>query len=497
MFEVLANILWDIYRLLLGMLPVINLSLYGVKGDGINDDGAIITDIINSRANGVKDVVIRLDDNKIYKGDITISKAKVTITGRAVINGTLKLHFTTPTYTQIRVEGVAIDNLDRSKPAVSLKNCRSFVFFGCKLMYSSYGFLFEDLGVKKHSGACIIDHCTFYHNNYDLYCDNTTTGYIDYQVMDIQLTNNQMNGTKITSVHLKGADGLLVSGNTMFMGAWDLKESDKTNNIFVSHTNYCRIVNNNLFEAGCESIKINKYRNLVISENNIGWAGQRILSAGIRLSGTLSSDDSRLVNSIVNNNNIDSCSMYGILVESYVYGLEIANNSILFDLGNQFYYGDETYDLNDRKSIKTTSAVSGWLLICNNTYPNSYSDIYITNDNGGVMVVNDRDKDGGLVNRGETKVNITNALSGTSLNSVDNTYSKHDMIIIDSSRTNALEISNIGTAKEYEEITILNLSALVTFAAAGSMKLKNPEVTSFAQNTLKKFKHYNGNWYEI
>ena len=468
---------------------------YGAKGDGINADGELITEMINTLADGTKTFTLTIPDNFTFLGDITISKSKVKIKGKGTIKGTVKYWYDVKTYTNNSIEDVEIDCVDRSKPCVSFKNCYAWKTSNVDYKNASHALKIEDIGAR-HSGRFIIDHCRFYNNDYELYVNNDVSGYEYFQLVDVQFTNNQIYDSRITGIFGRGVDGLLVDRNTFFMAGYQAQSAIKERNIDLYNINFCIISGNNLFEAGLESILIGKYMNTQICHNNIAWPGQRLLSAAIRMYGTSKLDDTRLVNSKIHGNNIDSPTMYGIKLDSYVYGLSVTDNDILFDASNSRYYGDEVFSASDRRAIKTDSTVEEYVLFANNNYPNSTCDIYINNKLNGVRVLGDRSTGGRVVNLGEARTEITDSFAASSMDMANDTFSKYDMLIITPARTLDMVIKNLGTGVENKEITMLNLSAAnITFSEVDEMRLKGE--TTFAVNTMRKFKHYSGLWYEV
>lgn len=468
---------------------------YGAIGDGINADGELITEMINTFADNTNIFTLTIPDNFTFLGDITISKSKVQIKGKGTIKGTVKYDYDVKTYTNNAIEGVTIDCVDRSKPCISFKNCYTWKASNVDYKNSSKSLLIEDIG-ERHSGRFIIDHCRFYNNDYELYINNDVSGYEYFQLVDVQFTNNQIYDSRITGIFGRGVDGLLIGANTFFVAGYQAQSAIKERNIDLFNINFCIITENNLFEAGLESILIGKYMNTQICHNNIAWPGQRLLSAAIRMYGTSKLDDTRLINSKIHGNNIDSPTMYGIKLDSYVYGLSVTDNDILFDASNSRYYGDEVFSVSDRRAIKTDSTVEEYVLFANNNYPNSTCDIYINNKLNGVRVLGDRSTGGRVVNLGEARTEITDSFAASSMDMADDTFSKYDMLIITPARTLDLLIKNLGTGVENKEITMLNLSAAnITFSEVDEMRLKSE--TTFAVNTMRKFKHYNGLWYEV
>lgn len=509
--ESIDNSLTNVNNLVNEILPQIELnvmSISGVKGDGINDDGHIISEFINNSSGNIK---LKFNGNKIFKGNIEIvNKRNITLFGNCTILGTVKFIYDTPTYTNNKVINITIqpyetrqNYTDVTLNCVYLENCRQIKFDNCVFRYGLCGIKLADIQSRKHSGCMIINSCTFDNCNYDLYAYNDNYG--EYLLMDTTITNSQSYSCRINSIYVKNADGLILSNNTFFMAGHTIGEKQKKNNILINGANFVIINNNNLFEAGEEAIKISNFQNTVITGNNIAWCGQCKLSAGIKLISTGASNSAKesLVRANINNNNIENSSLYGIEIYGYFQGLNIQSNSIMMNTGT-YYYGDETYDVKNVRAIKLYEeyAKSSSIVIANNNYYYNIDDI---GNYRNVKVINNLSKNG-IINRGYRIESFTDSKwSNTSLNLTDNTvFSINDILVIPEERTANLNIQSIGVAIEFKTIKIINLNATKEIkitnnhtTATYPMVLKGNTTVTLGKNESRSFMFYKNIWIEI
>lgn len=484
------------------------MEIEGIEGNGINDDGAVITAYIANSTD--EQLSLYFPPSKIFRGDITISRGNVNITGKGTINGTLKCDFETETYADIRINDVKIKPYmtngsieSKSKPCVLLKNTRNIHFLNVDFYFGFAGIKIADIEVQKHSGCMTINACRFNHCVYDLYSVSET--YTGFLLMDTSITNCQMYSTKITSIMCKGVDGLILKGNTLFMAGYQVKETDKKNNINIDNSNFVSIEGNNLFESGEESIIVKNVRNMNIQNNNIAWAGETVLSAAIKIVGSTVSktDIAALMRCNISNNTIDNSTLYGIDITGYVQGLTVECNSIMLNTGT-YFYGTGTYSVDNLRAIRVDPMYGKdcSILISNNNYYNNNDEI---GDYPNVKCYGNLSAKG-ITNRGNSILTLTDTQYGaTILNyTSSNAFSKNDRIIIPAERTADLSFVSIGgNEQENRKIMIINDNSTATITIKHNGTTNYPFYTksgtdiAMPEHSIMQFIFVNSAWYEI
>lgn len=459
-----------------------------------NIDSTFVQNIIDN-TNYLRNIKIYIPFDCVINGDIIINKINVQITGGGTIKGTIKLYYDSKTYCFVKLNDITIDNTNNSKNGIELKNAYNVYLSNSNVRYCNNAINVNDIG-ERHSGRIIIENCVFDHNNYELFSSNLTTSYNGYQLVDTQLLNCQFYNTGVTAIMCKNADGLLIKNNTFFFAGYQAHDNKKQHNIYLEGGNFTIIEGNNLFEAGYSSIYLNRPTNFIIKGNNIAWCGQRKLSGAIVIEGTSENNINRLVNTLIIGNNIESPSLYGITVNSFVQGLIIDNNNILFDSSNTKYYGEEEYQLSDRKAINIPEEYkNSSILVTNNNYYNSEDNIICGSNKTGIRCRNNLTKNG-IQNKGYSAFTLNDSFSTTSLNSTNNKFTIYDTLIFE--RTTTLNIKNIGTGYEGQEISLINsINSTINLSFPENNKMLINKDSVFKIGTLRKFKYLNGYWYEI
>ena len=459
-----------------------------------NINSTFIQSIIDN-TNYLRNIKIYIPFDCVINGDILINKVNVEITGGGTIKGTIKIKYDTKTYCFVKLNDITIDNTDNSKNGIELKNAYNVYGFKLNIRYCNNAIQVDDIG-ERHSGRIILENCIFDHNNYELFSSNITSGYNGYQLVDTQILNCQFYNTLITAIKCKNTDGLIIKNNTFFFSGYQAHDNKKQHNIYLEGGNFTIIEGNNLFEAGYSSIYLNKPTNFIIKGNNIAWCGQRKLSGAIVIEGTSENNLNRLVNSLISSNNIESPSLYGISINSFVQGLIISDNNILFDSSNSKYYGEEEYNLSDRKSINIAEGYkNSAILIANNNYYGSEDNITCGTNKTGIRCRNNMTKNG-LQSKGYSIYTLNDSFSTSSLNIDNNNFTVYDTIIFE--RTSALNIKNIGTGYEGQEILLVNsINSTINLSFPENNKMLINKDTVFKIGTSRKFKYIKGYWYEV
>ena len=117
--------------------------------------------------------------------------------------------------------------------------------------------------------------------NYLLYCDHTVPSNPEVlQTGDFSVLSCNPVLVSVSHIHALGLDGLICSGNTFFMPSYYYRSQRKKHNIYLNKTTWVIIDSNDLFEAGLQSIKIERGSNITIGNNEIAWPGQRDFTQG-------------------------------------------------------------------------------------------------------------------------------------------------------------------------------------------------------------------------
>lgn len=155
-------------------------------------------------------------------------------------------------------------------------------------------------GFNQQLKQTIISNCRFY-GGYSVYFESTNlvqNSAFKYFTADTTITNCEMVNL-IGNIYMTGADGFVVSNNTMFLSLGDSKKMD---NIYADMVSMPVITGNQLFEAGRCGIYIGRGQNGNISSNNIIWPNQYVKLAGIYIaSGKVSPVDNLAIMSVTNN----------------------------------------------------------------------------------------------------------------------------------------------------------------------------------------------------
>ena len=466
---------------------------FGAVGDGITDDTEAFRMYIDSLNNEDHMECMFIPPNYSFKANITVSRNKLTICGGGTIIGKIIIEFDEVTHANIYIEDITIQqNPNNQDNCIELQNVFNLYINNVKFNYGNAGIYIRPLG-HKHSGYIRINNCNFSFNNYNLYSPGIDSG-TGYELADVLVSDCHSYSTQISGIHLVGIDGISIVNNTFFFGSYTIQEPTKTNNIYIRKSNFVIIQGNNLFEAGAEAIKMEEYKNANISVNNIAWSNQRLLGASIYLTGTNQGVVSEFVNTTVNDNNINCPVQYGILVDSYVTGLNIINNTIVFASGNIYYYGEEEFDISDRRSIKTTNVVKEHCLISNNLYPNSIDDIYVPSGLVKGVKVRNNFSSKGLINKGHTVKSITaNEGENIIVDYQDETLQGYDVIALSGAGSINLKCFGQGEVFDYQKIIVINYCPSTTLTMGKIIGTS----TNIEVPRLKEYMYYAGTWFEL
>ena len=319
----------------------INVVNYGAKGDGIADDSEIITSIINKYTDNNKFQTIEFPQGytfNIPKGINIIGKKNLLLTGGGrLINGPINIQGESdsdPLF--ITIKDLFIEQESdyeyhpKTNPAVTLAKCSRVSIYDNTFKNTGKSIYYKLVGTESHQqiSKILIQRNVFENVDYCLANDITISDY--YLSGDTTFSDNHVNLAWTSTLDLRGCDGLMFNGNTIFTPRHSLTQDM----IKLEKFNYIRIENNQLFEAGLCTVKAKNGENLNIINNSIAYGGQNALSAGI--------DILDCVMVAVRGNLIERCTNYGIKIvkgNNYCSFVSVTNN-IIRDIGvNPFYRG--------------------------------------------------------------------------------------------------------------------------------------------------------------
>lgn len=319
----------------------INVVNYGAKGDGITDDSDIITSIINKYTDNNKFQTIEFPQGytfNIPKGINLINKKNLLLTGGGrLINGSINIQGDSdsdPLFITIKdlfIEQVTdYEYHPKTNPAITLAKCSRISIYDNTFKNTGKSIHYKLIGTESHQqiSKILIQRNVFENVDYCLTNDITISDF--YLSGDTTFSNNHVNLAWTSTLDLRGCDGLMFNGNTIFTPRHSLTQDM----IKLEKFNYIRIENNQLFEAGLCTVKAKNGENLNIINNSIAYGGQNALSAGIDIL------DCVMVS--VSGNLIERCTNYGIKIikgDNYCSFVSVTNN-IVRDIGvNPFYRG--------------------------------------------------------------------------------------------------------------------------------------------------------------
>ena len=299
-------------------------------------------------------------------------KKYVKIFGGGVIQGTVKvgayIYGDPVPALDVQFEGVHFDSgrlvwedgVSNGLNAIELDSVDCAKIDGCSFrgydtcVYLSIEQNYE--GITRHATRTQITRCTTardaqpntaagrritYPNYFVRQADNGLNG---YRAADIIITNNEALSS-ICNIWLYGIDGATITDNIFFMPSFYDRSQIKTNNIYINAVQWTVISDNKLFEAGLESIRINKFADLNISDNVIAWPGQKAERYAIKVSGGKnlgSTTGDTNCASIISANKMGRGSGGGIRVDAGCDYVHVFGNIGDYLGSTETYYGDGT-----------------------------------------------------------------------------------------------------------------------------------------------------------
>ena len=321
---------------------------YLAVGDGVANDTEAVQNCIAAMP---ADSVLWLPGDRVFNipGGVTLTKQDVTITGGGgLANGPLILNMARGTDIRTDINHIKFIGSAFATNAIELISARRVTVTNCVFDQVNVGILRRrDAGQVFHSVAMVrITNNDFNTVNYALKVEHNADVNSWQYTSDCAFDKNQVNIARVCQIDIDGIDGAHILGNVMFMVGYTSSDTSlkasKTNNIRIGQSDWIVIEGNNLFEAGLESILLNKAKHFNISNNHIAWPGQRQPSDAIRLTGNSEP------NGVISGNTLSRFTRYGVSVET---NLDTATNTSVNVFGNTMewmlnppsYYG--TVDL--------------------------------------------------------------------------------------------------------------------------------------------------------
>lgn len=191
---------------------------------------------------------------------------------------------------------------------------------------------------------------------------NAAMHFADFTIAQSHMIDRVLSGVSakmIRNVDIEGIDGLICIGNYMFMSANGDELADKAENIKISIGTNISIGMNQLFEAGTESVLLDRVKTGVVQGNIVAFPGQRVVSPGIRVTGGDNIGDIYSTISL-SGNSIEGPSGHGIRIDAGCDYVNVGPNTMV-SLGSssRFYgigspLGASAYDVSRDSAMKNT-----------------------------------------------------------------------------------------------------------------------------------------------
>ncbi|AMB18668.1 hypothetical protein BH780_gp085 [Bacillus phage Eldridge] len=310
----------------------VNAIEAGAKGDG-TDETTLLQQALDSVPSGGE---FHFPSTYAFNfTSLTLRKSDVKITGKGKLTGTIVVDAPLVVSEMIfDMSGLLFDNVDLTRNAIEVKRARRGSIKGCTFKNCDKTiFANPPSGAADHSiGQVIIDANHFFGVNYAFYVSKG--GNTSWMITnDCHFTNNIINVAKKSHVYCESIDGLVVDGNTCFFPNYASQDQVKEFNIYIGgQSDWVIIVNNNLFEAGKDAIKLVNPKRFTIGNNLIAWCGQRDLSDGINISGTSSHKGT------IANNTITYPTKHGVTIDQNG-EVTFNGNNIEYSATPPSYYG--------------------------------------------------------------------------------------------------------------------------------------------------------------
>lgn len=293
-----------------GSGPVVDLRDFGAVPDGSTDLGPAISRAVQAFAGTpctLALTVTKPGERYRLASDAVIDQPGISLAGGGAaveVAPSAALHVGRPdrrTVANARISGLNLyrDGTDsgRSIPRGSrllvLERVRNLVVEGCVFRGS-------EVAVHLPANPASEQHDTGFlqivGQNYFEEVDYAVKGEFDpsapggwTSIGDVFITGSVVNRSYVTGVHFDGVDGLAVNEcDFVNVGSRSLDEprvADKRHNVFVGQGDWLHVTDNQLYEPGLDSVRVDAVRQAKVTGNLIAWPGQLEPSDGVRLTG--------------------------------------------------------------------------------------------------------------------------------------------------------------------------------------------------------------------
>jgi hypothetical protein len=319
---------------------------YLAVGDGVTNDTTAVQNCINAMP---ADSVLWLPGDRIFNipGGVTITQQNIQVTGGGALkNGPLILNKATLPAGEMLcdINHVKFIGTDYTTNGIELITARRVTITNCIFESVNVGvFRRGDAGQVFHNVAMVrITNNDFLNVNWALKVEHNADANSWQYTSDCAFDNNTINIARVCGIEMTGIDGAHITGNVMFTVGYTSSDAAlkaaKTNNIKIGQSDWIIISNNNLFEAGLESILLDKAKHFSITNNHCAWPGQRQPCDAIKLTGQSEP------NGVISGNTLSRFTRHAISVETNldsatVTGINVFGNTFEWMLNPPSYYG--------------------------------------------------------------------------------------------------------------------------------------------------------------
>jgi hypothetical protein len=334
---------------------------FGAKGDGVTDDTLAIQSAIDYIKNtfGDRGGTVFFPHGEYKFSQVLISSKHIKLTGSGTLKGTILIRSVTRANPSsdnnikdlfTRIEGLRfVHDVGNTTDAIVIQNTRCVNISNCYFQnyrYAIHGEAIHNDVPYQQTARVIITDCMFY--DVDMAVRTTwipwsetvppTWRYNQHGDWQVKGCQAYFYTRGVTHFHFEGQDGLVCTNNILFHVFYSLQSQIKKHNIYLKQSNFAIISNNDLFEAGYESIFCEDYRSLIITNNNIAWPGQREPRSGIFVE-IIDTSTYAEASCIIADNNISYPTRHGILVGYKATNCKVTGNTITKIGDGKFYYG--------------------------------------------------------------------------------------------------------------------------------------------------------------
>ncbi len=251
------------------------ITEFGAVGNGVADDSAAFAAALAAVPSGG---TLQLPRGSYVLPDVTVTRSDVNIVGPGTVIGRITFG-SAGTTTDFKGRGVFGVRFERSGPTGSLSfaairwiNVKRHVIAG-NWFYNMSSAIYSATEAGQDCADNIVRD-NFYDNVNHFFRGVTGSGAVWRSHADLTFTGNT-GKARITHIKIDSCDGLKVRGNRLFFFGFAAADGTKERHIEVGYSDWVMITDNELFEAGLESIYLTDPNHFTIAENLIAWPSQR------------------------------------------------------------------------------------------------------------------------------------------------------------------------------------------------------------------------------